>query len=78
MCLLPTFLVQAIHVTVAPLLCSLLCSLSSTWLLTKAKITWPTVCVVCFLALGFRDCNRGVDRKRGNESQGKDYCTVYC
>lgn len=24
MCLLPTFLVQAIHVTVAPLLCSLL------------------------------------------------------
>lgn len=59
MCLLATFLVRAIHVTVAPL--SQLCLA-----LTRAKITWPTVCVV--LAPCFRDSNRGVDRKRGTES----------
>ena len=82
MYLLATFLVQAIHVTVALLLCCLLCCLlcspSYTWLFTRAKIMCPTVCVVRFLALCFRDCNRGLDRKRGNESQDMYYCTVYC
>ena len=47
MFLLASFLVQAVHVTVAPLPFCLLHSPSCTWLLSRAKITW-----LCSLLLG--------------------------
>lgn len=70
MFLLATLLVQAIHVTVAPLFQLYLAPYKS------QNNVAHSLCSLLALCLG--DCNRGVDRKRGTESQDMYYCKVCC